>query len=271
MNEEAKMAKTVNNMKDAKLIKRSRRVAFMNVGTAEEPVYVRMQGFTQTSESKSPTEYSRQYVDEDVERSDVVGYATQLAYSFDRHSPFAPHQKIAEISDNELTGSDAQVDIVTVDLFTEGDAKEARLRTYSVIPDTTGDGTDALIYSGNFRAAGDIMMGTATSSDNWQTVTFAQSEAPAPELGVLTVASAAGAESGKTKITVTPAKASGNSYRYKVGASAALPAYDADCSSYAEWDGTADITATTGQKIVVVECEGDRARKAGSATVTTKA
>lgn len=163
-----------DKLNDGRLIKRSKRVSFLNVGTTDEPKFIRMQGFSSMSESKSAKEYSRQYVDEDTERSDVVGYATQIGYSFDRHSPYSVHEKLAEITDNEYTGSDATVEIVTVDLFTDGDAKVARKRAYSVIPDTTGDGTDALIYSGNFRAAGEAVLGTATSADKWQTVTFAE-------------------------------------------------------------------------------------------------
>ena len=167
-----------DKLNDGKLIKRSKRVSFLNVGTTAEPQFIRMQGFSSMSESKSAKEYSRQYVDEDPERSDVVGYATQIGYSFDRHSPFSVHEKLAEITDNEYTGSDATVEIVTVDLFTDGESKVARKRAYSVIPDTTGDGTDALIYSGNFRAAGEAVLGTATSADKWQTATFVEGNTP---------------------------------------------------------------------------------------------
>ena len=72
-----------DKLNDGKLIKRSKRVSFLNVGTTDEPKFIRMQGFSSMSESKSAKEYSRQYVDEDTERSDVVGYATQIGYSFD--------------------------------------------------------------------------------------------------------------------------------------------------------------------------------------------
>ena len=43
-------------------------------------------------------------------------------------------------------------------------------------------------------------------------------------------------------------------------------------SGWTSWDGTADITAKTGDKIVVVEVltNGNNARKAGEATVTAK-
>lgn len=92
-------------------------------------------------------------------------------------------------------------------------------------------------------------------------------------LGELTVQSAAGSTTGKTKLTVAPSKSGSNIYMTKTGTSVDKPSYDEDCSSgYQEWDGTSDLTATTGQKILVVECTSDKkARKAGIATVTSKA
>ena len=50
---------TVDKINEAKLVKRSKRVAFMNVGTREEPKFVRKQGFSSMSESKSPKQYTR--------------------------------------------------------------------------------------------------------------------------------------------------------------------------------------------------------------------
>ena len=74
-------------------------------------------------------------------------------------------------------GSDAQVTVVMVDLFeTKADDANtctARKRDWSVIPDTEGDGTDALIYKGSLKAAGEIIKGTATTTDGWRTCTFA--------------------------------------------------------------------------------------------------
>ena len=87
----------------------------------------------------------------------------------------------------------------------------------------------------------------------------------------LTVTSAASSTtSGKTKITVSPALTSGNSYKYKVDA--AVPVAGADCSAWTDWNGTADITAETGKTLVIVEVDGNGlAVKAGSVTVTAKA
>lgn len=95
---------------------------------------------------------------------------------------------------------------------------------------------------------------------------------PEGTLGELTVTSAAGTESGDTAITVTPAKGSGNLYKYKVGATAQPVTYGQNVQTWQAWDGSADITAAMGQVITVVECGADyKTVAAGSATVTAKA
>ena len=160
-----------------RLVGRHKRVAFMDV-TGDGKTYTRMTGFTSMSDGKNSTEYSRQYVDEESERSDVVGYAPSMDYEFDLHTNDAVLKRLATITDDELLGSDAQVNIVMVDLFevkTEDQNNcKARKRDWSVIPDTEGDGTDELIYKGSFKAAGKITKGTATTTDDWQTCTFAE-------------------------------------------------------------------------------------------------
>lgn len=142
----------------------------------KEKTYTRMTGFTSLSDGKNSTEYSRQYVDEASERSDVVGYAPSMDYEFDLYTNDAVQKKLAMITDDELLGSDAQVTVVVVDLFDEKTGGSttctARKRDWSVIPDTEGDGTDALIYKGSLKAAGEIIKGTATTTDSWQTCTF---------------------------------------------------------------------------------------------------
>ena len=51
------------NLKNADLVLRTGKVAFYHV--PGQSVYTRMEGFTSLSTSKNPTEYERQYVDED--------------------------------------------------------------------------------------------------------------------------------------------------------------------------------------------------------------
>lgn len=93
-----------------------------------------------------------------------------------------------------------------------------------------------------------------------------------PTLGTLTVNSVAGTASGDTKITVKPAKENANNvYKYKVAADAVTVGYGQNLRNWSTWDGKADITATTGPVITVVECDSTyKALSAGHATVTAK-
>lgn len=100
---------------------------------------------------------------------------------------------------------------------------------------------------------------------------FAKLES-ASKLGTLTVTSAAGTATGDTKVTISPAKAEGNSYKYKAADAETSVKYGQSVKTWSVWDGTSDITAATGKKITVVECDSEfRAVKAGTATVTAKA
>lgn len=153
-------------MPNEKLLKRADRLAFFKVGEA----YKRMTGFTNLAQSKNAKEYSRHYVDQISESTDVVGYAPAISYSFDRHENNDIHDAIALIHDQEKIGADAVVEIVVVD--TNKSSDNAYSRKYSVIPNGNDDGTDALIYTGSFKAVSDVEVKTATSNDDYQTVTL---------------------------------------------------------------------------------------------------
>ena len=162
-----------------KLIKRSQKVAYMNTASAEGPAsFERMTGFTALTNAKNSKEYSRQYVDMDSEISDVVGYAPAIDYTFDRYEGNPVHEKIAKIHDEELLGNDTHVDIVTVDLFKKSSTGEkyyAIKRTYAVIPDSDGDGTDALVYSGSLKAVTELTVGNVTfAGGDFKKATFAE-------------------------------------------------------------------------------------------------
>ena len=94
-----------------------------------------------------------------------------------------------------------------------------------------------------------------------------------PTLGTLTVNSVAGTENGDTKITVTPAKENVNNvYKYKVASAETPVTYGQNLRNWSTWDGKSDITAASGQKITVVECDSTyKALNAGNQTVTAHA
>lgn len=101
---------------------------------------------------------------------------------------------------------------------------------------------------------------------------FVKLEAGTSQLGTLTVNSAAGTAVGDTKVTVTPTKGDGNSYKYKIGDAAAEVTYKQSVRNWTAWDGVSDITAETGKTITVVECDAEYlALKVGSKVVAAKA
>ena len=90
------------------------------------------------------------------------------------------HERIAAIHDGEKVADDAHVEVVTVDFYkknTKGDKCYATKRTYAVIPDSDGDGTDALVYSGSLKAVSEIEEGYVTETDiTSKTVTYAKGD-----------------------------------------------------------------------------------------------
>lgn len=159
-----------------KISKRSEKVAFLGLNGSETD-FARMRGFTEFSVSKNPVEYSRKYIDEQNERNDVVAYAPSISYSFDKFSNDDVHMELIEITDNEMVGADAVRYIVIVDLSSSGEQKNAICREWAVIPDSEGKDTDTYTYSGTLKANGNIIIGKATSDDNWQTCIFTEADA----------------------------------------------------------------------------------------------
>jgi len=132
--------------------------------------YRRMQKFTQLEQTKNPKEHTRKYVDEANERTDVVGYSPQIAYAFDKHNNQEVLADIIKITNNEYVGETAVRTLVWVDTATG----EAVQRDYSVIPNSEGGDANVYTYSGTFKATGEAVHGMASSTDNWQTITFTE-------------------------------------------------------------------------------------------------
>lgn len=155
------------------LKKRSDKVSFFgNLSTGTE-TFNRMRGFTTLSGSKNAIEYTRHYVDEEFETTDVTGYSPSIAFGFDQYTDDLVHNEMVEILDGEYTGTEARRNIVTVDFSepTTGGYKAVK-REYSIIGDADGDGTDAYTYSGTFRATGQRITGVATTNADSSIVTF---------------------------------------------------------------------------------------------------
>ncbi len=155
------------------IVKRSEKIPFYGVEKEGNTVFTRMTGFTEIAVNKNPIEHKRQYVDEDFERNDVVGYTTSLTFAFDLFRDNAVHADIADIFDSEQIGDGALRSIVIVDLSSEKNGVcSAVKRDFTLIPDKEGDSAYAYTYSGALNAAGGKISGIASTDDGWQTCVF---------------------------------------------------------------------------------------------------
>ena len=166
------MGKYLNN---SDIVMRTGKLAFYQC--LGESFYRRMEGFTDITNSKGTKEYTRQYVDEDFERTDVSGYSPSKSYSFDRYKDNAVLDDIINITENELIGQAMVRSIVSLDMTTansnDGNTWTAtgKMRKWAVIPDSDGDTTDCMTYSGTFKCRGEMVDVRAFSTDDWQTIT----------------------------------------------------------------------------------------------------
>ena len=159
---------------NGKIVKRNEKLAFYGIKGADGKItYHKMKGFTDISVSKNPKEYSRQYVDEITETTDVISYSPTIDFSFDMFSENDVHLDIENVFNSELIGSDAVKSIVIIDFTKPAEdiegAYEMLMRDFSLIPDTEGKGTEFYQYSGTLKAKGDVKTGYATSEDDFET------------------------------------------------------------------------------------------------------
>ena len=152
------------------------------------------------------------------------------------------------------------------------ESRETNLRLRYI---DNNDVTVTILYE-NVTMANLMEFGGASTDGSAISIEFHSNGEPSITNGTLllplTVVSVAGTTSGDTQIYVNPEIESGNIYRYRIGQNLTLPIYDQDVSSatYTTWDGSAEITATTGQEILIIEAtSGNLARKAGIATITS--
>lgn len=92
-------------------------------------------------------------------------------------------------------------------------------------------------------------------------------------LGSLTLTSAEGSESGKTKITVEEQISSiNNVLKYKTAASETKVTYGLDVKNWARWDGESEIAATDGNHVTIVEADSSyKAVASGDVVADVKA
>ena len=160
-------------------VKRSAMLPFLGIGDGSKVTYTRMTKFSQFAKSKNAKEHTAQYVDTDFEETDVIGYNESIAFGFDLHTGNAVHEDLKEIFDKEMYGDAAVRSILVVDrTASSGSAGSypARERKYTVVPGDEGGNLDRYDYSGTLKIKSEVVEGTATTTDEWQTCTFTAKE-----------------------------------------------------------------------------------------------
>lgn len=159
-----------------KLVTRDKKVAFLECLSDGGSVYHRMCHFTSMSKSSNPNEYSRKYIDESGETTDITGYSPSYDYAFDLYTNDPVQEELVKIADGELVGTDAVRNIIVVD-FTkpteDNKGYHAIKRSYAVVPDSDGDDENTYTYSGAFRSKSEKEDIEVVSDDpQWKTCTI---------------------------------------------------------------------------------------------------
>lgn len=248
---------------------RARRVEadYLKVHGAYESM---MTQFTALNEKPGAKETSKRYIGDASESTTVTGYSPSADFEGDQIKNDRVIDYILDIAKTRKTGSDCETEYCQVELDKPAQAENSfycRKSVVSIKVDEFPDNDGELGLKGTLGYKGDPIVGTFNTVTKEFTKGFTAREEAT--IGTLTVTSVAGTETGTTKITVTPALTSGNSYKYKLGASAVTINLNQDCTLLDNWNGSDDITATASQVLTVVEVDSEnKAVKVGSATVT---
>lgn len=252
-------------------VKQRRSIA--NYLKIEEAFYLMGAGFTELNESPSAQTTSKRYVNDKSATKGISGYDWQTAFTTDVIASEKAIEHICNIGKYQMTGSEAETEYIIVDLdealsVSDGDYRARKFNIAIEVADFS-DEDGEMTASGNLLGIGDPIPGKF----NTKTKEFVDGdfEYP-PKIQELNVISAEGENAGDTKITVTPTLTEGNSYKYKVGQNLVLPGFEEVCGAeYVIWDGASDITATTDDKILIIEVNSkNRALKAGISTIKSK-
>ncbi|MEG0309149.1 MAG: hypothetical protein RR636_14490 [Clostridium sp.] len=242
---------------------------YLNVGASVEEYVLMNAGFTELNEAPAAQAGSKKYIGDKSATKSIIGYDWSTTFNTDMIRSEKAVEFICNIGEMQLVGTDAESSYIIVDLDKQGsEANTFKARKFKVAIEVASfDNNDGeLAATGNLLGIGDLVVGTFNVTTKTFTAGFNEA------LGVLNVTSSAGLESGKTTITVMPTLTIGNSRKYKIAASLTLPTVNENCDSgYTVWDGTSEIIATTGNKILMVEIDSsNKVKKAGIATVTSK-
>ena len=143
---------------------RSSVLAYMNIVADPNllPDYRLMgEGFTDLTQLKEPSEYTRKFINAENTTTDIIRYASEVRYEVDVFSPDPVIKMILGITDAELLS--VRTDVVTVyadDIVAQPSYCSAFRRRYLIVPENLGEDIDVLRTAGRMIAFGEKEEGT---------------------------------------------------------------------------------------------------------------
>lgn len=144
-------------------------IPFMNLGSKEAPDWTRCgRGWKKFQENPNAQTESEQYINEESETTDTVGYSPQYNIECNLMYTDPTIKKVYTIAKDRLTGSDAVLDMLIVDKF-DGTEESCTARRESLaVAISSIDGTKKMAMSGNLNCQG----GSVKGKFNLKTNTF---------------------------------------------------------------------------------------------------
>lgn len=145
---------------------------YLNVGTDSTEKYALMGvGFNTLDESPSAQIDGKVYISQKAKSNSVQNYEPSFSFDTDLMSDEEPVMALYDVGRNQLTGADAEMDYVRVELFreaTEGAYPARKFKVAVQVDSIEGEGGSNIKVTGSLQAVGDFVDGTF----NVQTKTF---------------------------------------------------------------------------------------------------
>lgn len=169
------------NRKVFEKLMRKSTLDYLNVGTAETPQYVIMNGFTKIDYSPSAKVEDSAYVHDKAATYAVSGYEGSFPFDGDRIMSDEANKFLQDIGLEQKVGTDAETDFVRFDLCDEVEGQDGvyKARRYWVaveISDFAGNAIEKQTFSGTLHQCGDFETGTFDTNTNTFTPTEAAGE-----------------------------------------------------------------------------------------------
>ena len=155
-------------------VKRSDLMAFLNTGTADEPVWSRMgKGITSQVLAYNPATTSETYIDEDSATTNLDSYSVNISTPQTAYAGNAVFDFVDELRKTRAVGSDAQAEVLLVYAYDKaegGGYRAERNNAVLQIDDFGGEGGGSVVLNYTVNLNGNPTFGTATVEGG--TVTF---------------------------------------------------------------------------------------------------